>query len=99
MMVKNSFWRTENIMEHLRTILNLIVYYMFLSVAGVIFLLMMVYCVIMDNIHDSYNYLFKRRHLTRPPLYLTTFFRIVRTGMWVLKRKLFGRTSIKNYKS
>src|SRR6056300_696390 len=93
MMEKNNFWRTENIMEHLRTILNLIVYLLFLTLASVVFLLMMVSYVIMDNIHDSYNYLIKRRHLTRPPLPLTTFCRIVKTGMWELKRKLYGLKS------
>ena len=39
---------------------------------------MMAFCVVADNIHDCYVYLFKKERLSRPSLCLTTFCRLVK---------------------
>src|SRR6056300_498515 len=84
---------TSNIHNHLVTILEWIVYILVIGSMLIIFLLMLVSYVIMDNIHDCYNYLFKKRLVTRPPLLSTTICRLLRTGTWKLKKKWYGRKS------
>ena len=86
-------WIIKNGKTPLVTTLEMIVYWFIMTLFGIIFILMMVLFVIMDNIQDCYAYLFKKERVSRPSLCLTTFCRLVRIGINRLPRKLYGLKS------
>src|SRR5210317_857927 len=81
----------ENLKSHLRTLFEAILVGSLWILMVVGFVLMMVSMWLMDNIHESYSYLFKKRLVTRPPSYWITFLRLVRIGIYKLKKKWFGK--------
>src|SRR5210317_449632 len=93
MMVEIFTWIIKNVKKHLPIILGLIAYGLMMIFFGIIFALMMVSFVIMDNILDCYAYLFKKERHSRPSLCLTTFCRLVKIGLKKLPRKLYGLKS------
>src|SRR5210317_1253121 len=92
-MVEMFTWIIKNVKKHLPITLGMIWYLFILTLFGIIFLLMMVSFVIMDNIHDFYVYLFKKERLSKPSLCLTKSYRLVKIGLKRLPRKLFGLKS------
>ena len=83
----------ESIKNHLIIVSGMIVYLLFMTLSAGIFLLMMAFMFIMDSILDFYDYLFKGKLTSKPPLFLTQSYRLVRIGTKTLKKKLCGLKS------
>src|SRR6056300_1749137 len=90
-MVMRPIWLTEKIKSPLVTLFEMIVMSLVMILMLSAFLLMMVSMYLADSIHESYSYLFKKELVTRPPSYWITFLRLLRRGIWKLKRKWFGK--------
>lgn len=54
------------------------------------FLLMMAWAYVMDNIHDSYVYLFKGKLVSKPPYFLTSLLRFVKIMTKKYLKQWFG---------
>ena len=93
MTAETSIWTLKNVKSHLVIILETIWWLLVMISITVGFLLMMVFCVVADNIHDCYAYLFKKERLSKPSLCLTTFCRLVKIGIKKLPKKLSGLKS------
>ena len=65
----------------------------FLTLALVVFLLMMGLFLLMDSIQECYAYLFKGNVVTRPRSCLITFLTLLKIGIKKLPRKLYGLKS------
>jgi len=92
-MVEMFTWILKSVKKPLPIILGTIWYGLIMTLCLMVFLLMMVLYVVMDNILDCYAYLFKKERHSRPSLCLTTFCRLVRIGIKKLPRKLYGLKS------
>src|SRR6056300_89226 len=92
-MVKMFIWIIENVKKHLPITLEMIAYLLVMTLFLVGFLLMMVYALLMDSILDFYSYLFKRKSDTKPQSFWITSYRLLRIGMWKLKKSLSGLKS------
>ncbi len=56
-------------------------------------LFMMALLYIWDNILEFYDYIYKGKFTSRPPSYLTQYYRLVRYGIKKLMKKLYGLKS------
>src|SRR6056300_1393757 len=83
----------ENIKKVVLITFETIVYWSMITLGLIILGLMMFFALLMDNIQDFYSYLFKGKFMSRPPLFLTQSYRLVRYGIRVLKKRLFGLIS------
>ena len=92
-MVKMCSWIIRNVKSPLSTTLEVIVHLLLMTFMLVVFLLMMVFYAIADNILDFYDYLYKRNYPYKPLSCLTTSYRLVRIGLKKLPRKLYGLKS------
>src|SRR5210317_223491 len=92
-MVEMFIWIIENVKKHLPTILEMIAYWCVMTLMLVGFLLMMVYALVMVSILDFYDYLYKRNWDFKPQSCLTTSYRLLKIGMWRLKKSLYGLKS------
>ena len=93
MMVEGFTWIIKNGKNPLLIILNKTAELLFLTLALVVFLLMMAFFVLMDSIHECYAYLFKKNIVTRPRSCLITFLALLKIGIKRLPRKLYGLKS------
>ena len=93
MMVEGFTWIIKNGKNPLYIILNKSAELLFLILAGVAFLLMMAFFLLMDSIHECYAYLFKKKLVTRPRACLITFLALLKIGIKRLPRKLYGLKS------
>ena len=93
MMVETFIWIIKYVKKHLPTILNKIAEILLVTLAGVIFLLMMGLFLLGDSIQDSYAYLFKGKLVTRPRSCLITILALLKIGIKRLPRKLYGLKS------
>ena len=93
MMVKMFIWIIKNAKRLSPIILNKIAEILLVTLAGVIFLLMMGLFLLGDSIQDSYAYLFKGKLVTRPRSCLITILALLKIGIKRLPRKLYGLKS------
>src|SRR6056300_214238 len=92
-MAEMFIWIIENVKKHLPIILGTIAYWCVMILLLVAFLLMMVYAVVMVSILDFYDYLSKKNWEYKPQSCLTTSYRLLKIGMWKLKKLLYGLKS------
>ena len=93
MMVEGFTWIIKNGKNPLLTILNKSVELLSVTLALVVFLLMMGFLYLMGSIQECYAYLFKGNVVTRPRSCLITFLTLLKIGIKKLPRKLYGLKS------
>src|SRR5210317_791706 len=86
-----------SIIEKLKTILNtileMILTILLMTFLASVFLLMMVFGAITDNILDFYDYSYKKSYPPKPQSCLTRSYRLSKIGIKRLKKKLSGLKS------
>src|SRR5210317_1041501 len=90
MMVRKFTWSIEKSKRLLITTLEAIVYSLMMILIMLVFLLMTVYLYITANIHDFYDYCFKKNSEYRRQSYWIISYRIVKIGVKKLKKELSG---------
>ena len=73
--------------------LGTIAHHLLIGLAALVFLLMMAFSYLADNIHQFCVYLFKGKLISRPPSFLIQFYRIVKIGLKIFLKELSGLKS------